>query len=73
MTFHEVIVYHIDKSINNFKNNLLVKFLSFVNLSEPKKYFNNLLESFICDKSETPISFLLGLKLIGKDQIFNHI
>lgn len=73
MAFHEVIVYHIDKSINNFKNNLLVKFLSFVNLSEPKKYFNNLLESFISDKSETPISFLLGLKLIGKDQILNHI
>lgn len=73
MTFHEVIVYHIDKSINNFKNNLLVKFLSFVNLSGPKKYFNNLLESFISDKSETPISLLLGLKLIGKDQIFNHI
>jgi len=73
MTFHEVIVYHIDKSINNFKNNLLVKFLSLVNLSEPKKYFNNLLESFISDKSETPISLLLGLKLTGKDQIFNHI
>lgn len=73
MTFHEVIVYHIDKSIDNFKNNLFIRLLGFVNLSEPKKYLDNLLESFISNKSETPISLLLGLKLIRKDQIFNHI
>ncbi len=73
MTFHQVIVYHIDKSIDNFKNNLFIRLLGFVNLSEPKKYLDNLLESFISNKSETPISLLFGLKLIGKDQVFNHI
>lgn len=73
MTFHQVIVYHIDKPIDSFKNNLFIRLLGFVNLSEPKKYLDNLLESFISNKSETPISLLLGLKLIRKDQIFNHI
>lgn len=73
MTFHEVIVYHIDKSIDNFKNNLFIMSLSFINLSEPKKYLDNLLESFISNKSETPMSLLFGLKLIRKDQVFNHI
>lgn len=73
MTFHKVVIYHIDKSINNFKNNFLVRLLDSINFSEPEKYFNNLLEPLISYKSETPISLLLGLKLVGKDQIFNHI
>lgn len=64
---------HIDKSINNFKNNLLLWSLISVNLCKSEKDLNNLLESLIRNKSKTPIPLFLSLKLIRKHQIFNHI